>query len=177
MDASASATTQISRLRTLDLKGLQEAYEKAFGKKSKSRNREWLFKTVARRLQGDEPIASEHPVPLPTLVARYSKKGRSKNKTKTAKREASGGSKKSKSKVKPVGGRDPRLPQKNGTVIERIYKGKKLHVTVEADGFTFGGKSYKSLSALAAHITGAKAINGFLFFQLGDYAKKEKAGK
>ncbi len=177
MDASASATTQISRLRSLDLKGLQEAYEKAFGKKSSSRNREWLFKTVARKLQnGDEPESANKPVALPTLVAKYEKKGRSKNATKSAKREKTAEPKKSKSKVKPVGGRDPRLP-KAGTTIEREYKGKKLHITVEADSFTFGGKSYKSLSALAAHITGAKAINGYLFFQLGDYAKKEKAGK
>ncbi len=179
MDASASATTQISRLRTLDLKGLQEAYEKAFGKKSKSRNREWLFKTVARKLQnGEEPESANKPVALPTLVAKYEKKGRSKNKTKTAAREKKPGEKKSKSRVKPVGGRDPRLPRQ-GTTIEREYKGKKLHITVEQDGFTFSGKSYKSLSALAAHITGAKAINGYLFFQLGDYAKpkKEKAGK
>ena len=177
MDA-ASATTRVSRLRTLDLKGLQEAYEKEFGKPSKSRNREWLFKTVAKKIQGDdEPESSKRPVALPTLIAKYSKKGRSKNKTKSAKRAKTAEPKESKSRVKPVGGRDPRLPQKNGTVIERIYKGKKLLVTVESDGFTFGGKSYKSLSALAQHITGAKAINGFLFFQLGDYAKKEKVGK
>lgn len=173
-------TTRVSALIRADLKTLQAEYERLFSKKTSSRNRDWLFKVVAKRIQGDdEPIASEHPVPLPTLIARYSKKGRSKNKSKATKRAKSTDQKKSKSKTKPVGGRDPRLPQKNGTVIERIYKGKKLHVTVEQDGFTFGGKSYKSLSALAAHITGAKAINGYLFFQLGDYAKpkKEKAGK
>jgi hypothetical protein len=130
---------------------------------------------VARKIQGEEePESSKRPVPLAQLVAKYSKKGRSKNATKSAKREKSTEPKKS--KAKPVGDRDPRLP-KSGTTIEREYKGKKLHVTVAEDGFTFGGKSYKSLSALAAHITGAKAINGYLFFMLGDYAKKEKTGK
>jgi hypothetical protein len=180
----ASATTQVSALRRADLRTLQAEYERLFSKKTSSRNREWLFKVVAKKIQGDdEPESSKRPVPLAQLVAKYSKTGRSKNKSKTAKREKSTEPKKSKSRVKPVGGRDPRLPQKNGTIIERIYKGKKLHVTVEADGFTFSGKSYKSLSALAQHITGAKAINGYLFFQLGDYAKpvrrgaKEKAGK
>lgn len=166
MDA-ASATTRVSRLRTLTLKELQEAYEKEFGKPSKSRNREWLFKTVARKIQGEEePESAKRPVKLAQLVAKYSK-----NKTKSTKRE-----KQSRTKVKPVGGRDSRLP-KVGTTIEREYKGKKLHVTVAEDGFTFSGKSYKSLSALAAHITGAKAINGYLFFMLGNYAKKEKASK
>jgi hypothetical protein len=165
----ASATTAISTLRRMDLKELQAEYERVFGKASKSRNREWLFKVVARKLQGEEP---EQPTG-PTITAKFEKKGRSKNKTKTAARE-----KKAKTRVKPVGSRDERLP-KVGTTIERVYKGKKLLVTVEADGFTFGGNSYRSLSALAAHITGAKAINGFLFFQLGDYAKpaKDKASK
>ncbi len=158
----ASSTTQISKLRSADLKGLQDAYQQAFGKSSKSRNRDWLFKVIAKKIQNnEEPESAKRPVALPTLVAKFRK-----SKAKKAKSV-----KTSRSKVKPVGGRDPRLP-KVGTALQREYKGKKLQVTVEADGFTFGGKSYKSLSALAAHITGAKAINGYLFFQLGDYAKK-----
>jgi len=179
----ASATTQISKLRRMNLKELQAEYERVFEKPSKSRNREWLFKVIAKKLQDNvEPESASKPVALPTLIAKYSKKGRSKNKTKTAKHGKATESKKSQSRVKPVGDRDPRLP-KVGTTIERVYKGKKILVTAEQDGFTFGGKSYKSLSALAQHITGAKAINGYLFFQLGDYAKpvrrgaKEKAGK
>lgn len=158
----ASATTQISKLRSADLKGLQDAYKQAFGKSSRSRNREWLFKVIAKKIQdNEEPESAKRPVPLAQLVAKYAKSA--KNKPKSAKRE-----KKSKSKVKPVGGRDPRLP-KVGAALQREYKGKKLHVTVEADGFTFSGKSYKSLSALAKHITG-QIINGFAFFGL---VKKE----
>lgn len=169
----STVTTQISRLRTASLKDLQAKYQELFGKTTKNRNRVQLFSQIARKLQNnEEPESANKPVALPTLIAKYEKKGRSKNKTKTAARERKPtGEKQSRSNSKPVGGRDPRLP-KVGTTIEREYKGKKLHVTVAEDGFTFGGKSYKSLSALAAHITGAKAINGFLFFQLGDYAKK-----
>lgn len=172
----ASATTALSRLRRMDLKELQVEYERVCGKPSKSRNREWLFKTVARALQGQDEPKSDQPAG-PTITAKFERKSRSKNKTKTAKREkAAKVGKKPRSRVKPIGDRDPRLP-KQGTVIERLYKKRKLLVTVEQDGFTFGGKSYRSLSALAQHITGAKAINGFLFFQLGDYAKVKKAGK
>ncbi len=163
----APTTTQISKLRAADLKGLQDAYQQAFGKPSKSRNRDWLFKVIAKKIQdNEEPESAKRPVPLPTLVAKFRK-----SKTKKAKSV-----KTSRSRVKPVGGRDPRLP-KVGTALQREYKGKKLQVTVEADGFTFGGKSYKSLSSLAQHITGSKAVNGFLFFRLGDYANKEKISK
>ena len=158
----ASSTTHFSKRRSADVTGLKDAYQQAFGKSSKSRNRDWLFKVIAKKIQNnEEPESAKRPVALPTLVAKFRK-----SKAKKAKSV-----KTSRSKVKPVGGRDPRLP-KVGTALQREYKGKKLQVTVEADGFTFGGKSYKSLSALAAHITGAKAINGYLFFQLGDYAKK-----
>lgn len=159
----STMTTQISKLRKASLKELQEKYQEVFGKGTKNRNRVQLFSQIARKLQNDEePESAKKPVPLATLVAKYEKKGRSKNTTKSAKREKTTESKKS--KAKPVGGRDPRLP-KVGTTIEREYKGKKLHVTVEADGFTFGGKSYRSLSALAKHITG-QIINGFAFFGL-----------
>lgn len=173
----ATMTTQISKLRKSSLKELQEKYHEVFGKETKNRNRVQLFSQIARKLQnGEEPESANKPVALPTLIAKYEKRSRSKNKTKTAGREKKTVEKQTRTKAKPVGGRDPRLP-KVGTTIEREYKGKKLHVTVAEDGFTFSGKSYKSLSALAARITGAKAINGYLFFMLGDYAKKEKAGK
>ncbi len=169
----ASATTQISKLRRMDLRELQDAYKQAFGKGSKSRNRDWLFKAIAKKIQdNEEPESSKQTGKAAQLVARFQK-----TKTKSAKQDA-----RPKAKINFVGGRDPRLPRV-GTALQREYKGKKLHVTIEADGFAFGGKSYKSLSALAQHITGAKAINGFLFFQLGDYAKptrrseKEKTGK
>lgn len=172
MDASTT-TTQISKLRSMGLKELQEKYHEVFGKETKSRNRTQLFSQIARKMQDDvDPELDNKPGALPTLIAKFEKKGRSKNKARTASREKATEGKRSRARVKPLGERDPRLP-KVGTTIEREYKGKKLHVTVEADGFTFGGKSYKSLSALAAHITGAKSINGFLFFGL----IPQKAGK
>ena len=61
--------------------------------------------------------------------------------------------------------RDPRLPQA-GSTIEKTYKGATLHIEVLDAGFRFDGKDWRSLSALAMAITGAKAINGYLFFGL-----------
>lgn len=75
--------------------------------------------------------------------------------------------------------RDSRLPAA-GTVLVRPYKGKDYKVTVLEQGFRWDGEEYRSLSALAAKITGAKAINGFLWFHLtgGDApAAKPKPGK
>ncbi len=174
----ATMSTQVAKLQKMGLKELREKYREVFGKPTKSRNAKWLFAQIAKKMQDpeDEPESAKKPVALPTLVAKYErkKKGRSKRVAKP-KAEAKTGTR-SKQQFREPGQRDPRLP-KPGTTLERVYKGKKLLVHVLEDGFEYEGKPYRSLSALAQHITGAKAINGYLFFQLGKYAKKEKDSK
>jgi hypothetical protein len=61
--------------------------------------------------------------------------------------------------------RDTRLPPA-GTTIVRPYKGRDIRVQVLDDGFRWEGNEYRSLSALAAKVTGAASINGYLFFHL-----------
>ena len=53
-----------------------------------------------------------------------------------------------------------------GTKIERTFKGKTITVQVTDEGFRYGGKTYRSLTALALHITGYKAVSGPRFFGL-----------
>ena len=98
----------------------------------------------------------------PTLTATFEpkKKGRSKRVAKSAKPTAE-----KKPRVKPIGARDPRLP-KPGTTITREWHGKKYLVRVLEQGFEFEGKPYRSLSALAKHITG-QIVNGYSWFRLG----------
>jgi hypothetical protein len=69
--------------------------------------------------------------------------------------------------------RDPRVP-KNGTVLTGSYKGKDYKATVDAAGFIYRGKEYRSLSAIAREICGC-AMNGFAFFGLNDKPKKSAA--
>ena len=52
-----------------------------------------------------------------------------------------------------------------GTRLVREYQGIAHTVTVLADGFEYQGRPYKSLSAIARHITGTR-WNGLLFFGL-----------
>ena len=63
--------------------------------------------------------------------------------------------------------RDPRLPSVGGK-LKREYKGKTYEVTCLTHSFKYEDVEYKSLSALARHITGAASINGFLWFGLID---------
>jgi hypothetical protein len=52
-----------------------------------------------------------------------------------------------------------------GTRLLREYDGVQHVVTVRPDGFEFEGRPYRSLSAIARHITGTR-WNGWTFFGL-----------
>jgi hypothetical protein len=52
-----------------------------------------------------------------------------------------------------------------GTRLIREFKGVEHCVTVRHDGFEYQGRPYKSLSAIARHITGTR-WNGLVFFGL-----------
>ncbi len=54
---------------------------------------------------------------------------------------------------------------KPGTRLVRVYNGKKHSVVVQAEGFEYGGQTYRSLSKIANNITGSR-WNGWLFFGL-----------
>jgi hypothetical protein len=60
--------------------------------------------------------------------------------------------------------RDRRLPIP-GTVISKVYKGTVIDVKVLDKGFEYDGKAYRTLSAIAAAVTG-QHWNGYLFFGL-----------
>ena len=54
---------------------------------------------------------------------------------------------------------------KPGTRLIKTYKGKRHSVIVLSDGFEYNGKNWRSLSAIATHITGTR-WNGRKFFLL-----------
>ena len=57
-------------------------------------------------------------------------------------------------------------------MIEKTYKGKTLKVEVLEVGFRFERKEWRSLTAIAMAVTGAKSINGPLFFGIAKRASK-----
>ena len=165
----ASATTQISRLQKMSLEQLREAYEKAFAKPSKSRNRKQLFSQIAKKIQANRPEQKSEDAPIkPTLKVKFTPK---------RKATAAGGKKKKPAakkttKTRAIEQRDPRLP-KVGTTITREWHGKKYLVRVAESGFEYDGKPFRSLSGLAKKITG-QIINGYLFFGLLDKGSKKR---
>ena len=149
---------ELAIIKNMTVNELRQKYFEVFGENTNARNKQYLIKKIAWRLQanieGDlserakrraEELVNEadlrvrapktfsvDSVPERTTVHSYQK--------------------------------DQRVPMP-GTVITRKYKGEILMVTVLDDGFEYGSKKYRSLSGIAKEITGTN-WNGFKFFNL-----------
>jgi len=149
----------ITQLGGMKTKALQHRYHEVFGEPSKSGNAAYLRKRIAWRIQSlaegglserarrqAAELACEADIrqraPLANMPLEVTPK------------------------TVPVVSvaRDPRLP-KPGAMLSRAFKGRQIVVTVLDTGFSFEGKQYKSLSAIAAEVTGTR-WNGFQFFGL-----------
>ena len=149
----------IAGLQRLTMQELRGRYAELFGESTSAKNRTWLLRCVAWRLQslteGDlsqraRQRAAElaNDADLRITVPRAERPAPASECTQPL----------------PMATRpDPRLPMP-GTVLTRVYKDQTLHVEVLAEGFAYGGQTYKSLSAVAKAVTGAHC-NGFHFFR------------
>jgi hypothetical protein len=167
-------TTNINavQIQTLTIKQLKAQIAEATGQTVKSNNRPYLIGKLTKALEAK--AAAE------AAQARTAKKTKTARKAATAKREkaektakAEKAERRTRTSPRKAGERDPRLPAA-GTVLEREHKGKKIRVTVLEDGFRYEGETYGSLSTIARVATGT-IWNGFTFFQLAPYPKRNQA--
>jgi hypothetical protein len=150
-----SVRMQIENLRNLKINELRTRYRDLFGEASPSSNRAHLFRRIAWRLQtqakGDlSERARQRAVELANDLDLRLRAPHSF----WREIERNG----------EIPNRDPRLPPA-GTVVERVYQGQTLRVTVLSSGFEYQGRHYASLSAIAYRVTGTR-WNGFHFFGL-----------
>ena len=146
---------EIDKLRTLSVADLRARYLELFGEETTSRNKDYLFKRIAYRLQERkyggltprararaELLAEDAPIRRRLLTNADAPE---------IVRE-------------PPSKRDPRLPPP-GTELRRTFEGVEHVVTVLDDSFMFRGKAYRSLSLIAREITGTR-WNGLVFWGL-----------
>ena len=144
-----------AELEGMDVAALRARYLELFGEPSYSRHPERLIRQILWRLQarqeGDlserarrwaEELADDADL---RLVPPEPKR------TTPAPR------------VRPSRGQRRRLTP--GLVLARHYKGRLVEVTVLEEGFNYEGKVFRTLSAVAKHITGSH-WNGRRFFGL-----------
>ncbi len=153
---AASITRELAALDAMRVGELAEKYRELFGAPTRTRNKEYLRKRIAWRIQeraegGLSPRALERIEQLaPEAPARW--------------REPVGRKGSAGDDLIPFTkpGRDPRLPPA-GTVLKRVHDGVEHQVRVLDDGFEYRGERYRSLSKIASTITGTH-WNGLLFF-------------
>jgi hypothetical protein len=154
--AIANVQRELVALDAMTVGELAEKYRAVFGIPTRSRNREYLRKHLAWRMQeraegGLSPRALERIEQLaPQAPVRWRER--------VAKQEDVACS--APATTRP--GRDPRLPPP-GTVLTRAHDGIEHRVTILADGFEYQGKRHRSLSQIARLITGT-SWNGYTFF-------------
>ena len=150
---------EVAALGRMTVAELRNRYAAVFGEPTRTCNKTWLLRRIIWRLQAQaEGDLSERIRKRAAELANDADIRLSPPKA-----TPSDGSATSTARL-PVKG-DHRLPPP-GTVITRDYKGRRLRVTVLANGFEFEGEVHKSLSAVAKAITGAH-YNGWFFFRLG----------
>ncbi len=148
----AQQVAELARLKTPEL---VERYATLFGRPPHMKNRTWLWRNVAWKLQEahfgglSEPaqarlaqLMSEvvlPPAPDPNVRTGTVKRGRA----------------------------NPLVAP--GTVLIRTWRGQEYRVEVLADGYSLDGVTYRSLSGVAHAITGSH-WNGPLFFGLSKRA-------
>jgi hypothetical protein len=153
---------EVAALRRMSTQELQAKYAELFGEEPwTARNRVWLVKRIAWRLQAlDEGDLSERARRRAAELANDAELRLSPPRPHKPRPAAIGQAGPTRRAAK----RDtPHL--RPGTILARKYRGEMLEVRVLADGFAFEGTTYASLSAVAKAITGAHC-SGHHFFRL-----------
>lgn len=163
----SAVTTEVLRLQSMDIHELRARWKEVFGQETKQRNRVYLIKRLAWKLQEDrfgkltpeqEARVAEYRREIEALPPEKWFPGSKAN------REAA-----IREKLRP-GLRDRRVPLP-GSVLTRTWKGNEVVVKVLESGFEFDGRMFRSLSAVAHEVTGT-SWNGFTFFAVGRKADR-----
>ena len=142
-----SLDIEIVHLRGLDVDDLRARWRTVFRRKAPPHlPRHLLFRVLTYRLQADQ-LGDLAPDIRRVLEAQS---------------DCTGGHEKLTADLQRV-----RLSLRPGTVLAREWDGRMHHVMVVANGFSWSGNTYPSLSKVASAITGTR-WNGPRFFGLRD---------
>ena len=164
-----SVIHRIHVLRQMTVDELREQWRELYGEESRSRNRDYLFRRLAWRVQeiAHDGLSDAAKTRLEELATDTFTRMRTPRETLDA---ATTANVKTATTTKLRSRRDPRLPTA-GTIISRHYHGREIRVLTLDDGFELDGQHFTSLSAVAKAVTGAK-WNGRLFFGLTERKRK-----
>jgi Protein of unknown function (DUF2924) len=152
--------TQLIALDAMTVAQLAEKFRELYGEPTHSRNRDYLRKRLAWRIQelSEGGLSERTLTKIVELGDQLPERWRKRHAAPEPPAPSASPS------------RDPRLPP-TGTVLTRVFDRRSHQVTVGEDGFDYAGQTFKTLSAVARRITGT-AWNGFTFFGLTGAAER-----
>ena len=159
--------TEIDDLHTMPTGELAARYEELHGQPCRTRHRAYLIRKIAWRIQANaEGDLTERARKRAAELADDAEVRVMAPKTMICPPEVSPAPPPRVLSVPDAHPSDPRLPSP-GSAIVRQYKGKTIRVIVleGGKGFEYDGDRYRTLSAIAKHVTGSH-MNGFRFFRL-----------
>jgi hypothetical protein len=152
---------EVALLQRMTVGQLREKFEETWGETTNTRNKQWLVKRIAWKMQANiEGDISQRARRRAAELARGTDIRTTAPKASKPAPKATGDT--VTGFVQPE--EDNRLPPPRSE-IERVYKGEKIVVLVLDNGFEYEGAIYKTLSAVAKKITG-QHCNGYHFFKL-----------
>ena len=151
---------EVAAMKRMTVDQLRIKYGDVFGESTNGRNKEWLVKRIAWRMQANEEGDLSERARKRAMEIANDADVRS-TPPRPRKPTADAPDRTITKKVKVVHSNEL-LP---GTKLQRDYKGETVSVTVLANGFEYEGERFRSLTAVAKAITG-KHWNGFHFFGL-----------
>lgn len=150
---------EVLQMRRMTVSELWSKYAEVCGEPGRSRNKQWLIKRIAWRMQANlEGGLSERALARARELANEAEL----RMTPPRERRAVDAPERTRVVACPVRGKRVAMP---GTHLTREYKGRLLVVKVLPEGFEFEGREYGSLSAIAKAVTGSH-WNGNRFFRV-----------
>ncbi|WP_434345699.1 DUF2924 domain-containing protein [Myxococcus virescens] len=159
----ADVPQQLAALASMSVPDLAAKYQELYGEPTRSRNRDYLKKRLAFRIQelAEGGLSARAVARISELGDKLPERWRMRQVEET---KATASPPPLPPAPAPVDGRDARLPPP-GTVLTRVFKGTQHRVTVQEGGIEYEGQLHRSLSSVAKLISGT-AWNGFSFFGL-----------
>ncbi|MCP4680066.1 MAG: DUF2924 domain-containing protein [Deltaproteobacteria bacterium] len=159
----ADIVDEITVLETMTVRELAVKYFEVFGETTKSRNKPYLVKRIAYRIQekAEGGLSRDAEKRIEELAKNTPIRRRDLDDLSPSQLNVKEGTQLHADSEIAL---DPRLPPIGETVTRR-YDNKKYEVRILKDGFEYDGVRYQSLSAVAKKVTGTE-WNGFRFFGL-----------
>ncbi len=155
-----NASQEIRALQRMTVDELRAKYVVVFGEENRSRNKPFLRRKIATRIQSRAEGGLTERARRRAAELAADSEIRVRPRRESSEKQPSTDSLLNRSATPD----DQRLPAP-GAVLTRKYRGQEVVVRVLGNGFEFQGTLYRSLTAVTKAITGSH-WNGFDFFSL-----------